>query len=78
MTDVGRDPDSLQLTLSHPETSFGRITMEKFAARLPDGRRLEHLAGLGFGRVTCSIPNRDRDLMYRTMDHYAELAEAHR
>lgn len=78
MTDVGRDPDSLQLTLSHPETSFGRITMEKFAARLPDAKRLDHLAGLGFGRVTCSIPNRDRDLMYRTMDHYAELAEAHR
>jgi len=78
MTDVGRDPDSLQLTLSHPETSFGHVTMEKFAARLPDQRRLDHLADLGFRRITCSIPNRDRDLMFRTLDYYANLAAKNR
>lgn len=76
--EAGRDPDTLQLTMSHPETSFGSITMEKFAERLPDKKRLDQLAELGFRRITCSIPNRDRDLMYRTLDHYAELAAANR
>jgi probable F420-dependent oxidoreductase len=71
--DVGRDPDSLQLTLSHPETSFGRITMDKFAARLPDKDRIAEYQALGIRRITCSIPNRDRGLMYRTLDHYAAL-----
>jgi probable F420-dependent oxidoreductase len=71
--EAGRDPDSLQLTLSHPETSFGRITLDKFAARLPDKDRVAEYAELGIRRITCSIPNRDRDLMYRTLDHYAAL-----
>jgi probable F420-dependent oxidoreductase len=71
--EAGRDPDSLQLTLSHPETSFGTITLEKFAARLPDKDRIAEYAELGIRRITCSIPNQDRDLMYRTLDHYAAL-----
>jgi probable F420-dependent oxidoreductase len=71
--EVGRDLDSLQITLSHPETSFGRITFEKFAARLPEKDRIAQYADLGIRRITCSIPNRDRDLMYRTLDHFAEL-----
>ena len=69
--EVGRDPNTLQLTLSHPETSFGRITLDKFASRLPDQARIEEYAKLGIRRITCSIPNKDRDLMYRTLDHYA-------
>jgi probable F420-dependent oxidoreductase len=72
-TEVGRDPDELQLTLSHPETSFGRITLDKFAARLPNKDRIAEYEELGIRRITCSIPNRDRDLMYRTLDHYAAL-----
>ena len=74
--ELGRDPATLQLTLSHPETSFGRITLEKFGARLPDKDRIAQYTELGIRRITCSIPNRDRDLMYRALDHYAALMSA--
>jgi hypothetical protein len=47
--------------------------MDKFAARLPDKDRIAEYQALGIRRITCSIPNRDRGLMYRTLDHYAAL-----
>lgn len=71
--EAGRDPDALQLTLSYPETSFGRITLDKFAERLPTKDRIAAYADLGIRRITCSIPNRDRELMYRTLDHFSAL-----
>jgi probable F420-dependent oxidoreductase len=74
--EAGRDPATLQLTLSHPETSFGRVNLDKFAARLPGKQRIEDLAEMGFARITCSIPNQDRSLMYRALDHLADLAAA--
>ena len=70
---VDRDPASIHLTVSHPETSFGSVTFEKFADRCPSAARLERYRKLGISGVVCSIPNRDRTLMLKALDHYAEL-----
>jgi hypothetical protein len=43
---------------------------------LPDKDRIAEYAELGIRRITCSIPNKDRDLMYRTLDHYAALGSS--
>lgn len=71
--EAGRDPHTLQITVSHPETSFGSITFEKFAARLPTLERLERYQKLGITGIVCSIPNGDRALMLKALDRYAEL-----
>jgi probable F420-dependent oxidoreductase len=75
-TDASRDPARLQVTVSHPETSFGKITFEKFCARLPTPERLERYRGLGITGIVCSIPNGDRGLMLKALDRYAELHAA--
>ena len=71
--DIGRDPASVRIMVSHPETSFGAVTFDKFSARLPSEKQLERYRSLGISGVVCSIPNRDRSLMLKTMDRYAEL-----
>jgi probable F420-dependent oxidoreductase len=74
--DAGRDPSSLRITISHPETSFGSITFDKFSARLPSPDRMRRYRDLGVDGIVCSIPNVDRSLMLKALDRYAELRTA--
>ncbi|HEY3716417.1 MAG TPA: TIGR03619 family F420-dependent LLM class oxidoreductase [Jatrophihabitantaceae bacterium] len=52
-----RPPGDVEISIAHPGTSWGRVTAEKFAARLPDERTLETYRHLGVSRVVVSIPN---------------------
>lgn len=73
---AGRDPDSIDVSLGHIETSWGRADIEKFTRRLPSVAELESYQENGIRRVIVSIPAGPDDLFERALDAWAERVAA--
>jgi probable F420-dependent oxidoreductase len=74
MAEAGRAPESLEISIAHPGTSWGRVDADKFAARLPTERDLDTYRHLSVRRVVCSIPVYEPDLTERCLDMWNNLA----
>jgi probable F420-dependent oxidoreductase len=71
---AGRDPETLEISIAHTATSWGRADVEKFARRLPSAQDLNTYRELGVRRVICSIPVAPGDLTERCLDVWRERA----
>ena len=71
---AGRDPDSIELSVAHTGTSYGRTDLDKFRSRLPSQEDLATYRELGVTRVICSIPIVPGDLAERALDAWRERA----
>lgn len=78
LVEAGRPPESVEISIAHPGTSWGRVDADKFAARLPSECDLDVYRRLGVRRVVCSIPVHEPDLTERCLDKWAELAATFR
>jgi probable F420-dependent oxidoreductase len=69
---AGRDPDSIQISVAHTGTSWGRADVAKFSRRLPSPADLATYRELGVGRVIVSVPVDQGDLAERALDVWHE------
>jgi probable F420-dependent oxidoreductase len=75
----GRDPASLAVSVGHPGTSWGKVDVSKFEARLPSLAELATYEELGVQRVVCSVPATSPDLTAQCLDIWqARAAQARR
>lgn len=72
--DRGRDPGSIDVTIAHTATSWGRADLEKFTRRLPSPAQLDAYRTNGVERVVCSIPAGPGDLTERALDAWRSRA----
>jgi probable F420-dependent oxidoreductase len=72
LEDAGRDPDSIDISVAHTGTSWGRADVVKFSRRLPSAADLAAYQDLGVARVIVSIPIGDNGLAERALDAWHE------
>jgi alkanesulfonate monooxygenase SsuD/methylene tetrahydromethanopterin reductase-like flavin-dependent oxidoreductase (luciferase family) len=72
LEDAGRDPESIDISVVHTGTSWGRTDADKFSRRLPSPADLAAYQALGVARVIVSIPIGDNELAERAPDAWHE------
>jgi probable F420-dependent oxidoreductase len=75
-TEMGRDPDTIPITLVNPEGAMGgKKSQEAFAARLPAADTVKGYEELGISRATFGVPMSSRDFFLWSIDQVAALQE---
>lgn len=73
-TELGRDPDTIEITIVNPEGAMGgKKSREEFAKRLPSVDTVKGYQEMGVARATFGVPMADVDFFLWSIDAVAAL-----